>query len=81
MGYAVVQKARCPRLEAVAILVGVRLLGDGARLGSHAVVLHATWSEACMPSCRLRVISSNKDRNIYELRYFNIDNNEGEDEE
>ena len=34
-----------------------------------------------MPSCRLRVISSNKDRNIYELRYFNIDNNEGEDEE
>ena len=38
-------------------------------------------SEACMPSCRLRVISSNKDRNIYELRYFNIDNNEGEDEE
>ena len=30
---------------------------------------------------RLRVISSNKDRNVYELRYFNIDNNEAEDEE
>ncbi|RZC52560.1 hypothetical protein C5167_020984 [Papaver somniferum] len=29
----------------------------------------------------LRVIASNKDRNIYELRYFNIAENEGEDEE
>ena len=42
MGYAVVQKARCPQLEAVAILVGVRILGDVARLGSDAV-LHAIW--------------------------------------
>ncbi|KAK9289198.1 hypothetical protein L1049_017672 [Liquidambar formosana] len=29
----------------------------------------------------LRVIASNKDRNVYELRYFNIAENEGEDEE
>ena len=30
----------------------------------------------------IRVISSNKDRNVYELRYFNIENDEpGEDEE
>ncbi|KAF5840813.1 ribosomal protein L22e [Dunaliella salina] len=29
----------------------------------------------------LRVIASNKDRNVYELRYFNIADNEGEDEE
>ncbi|KAJ0976280.1 hypothetical protein J5N97_018245 [Dioscorea zingiberensis] len=29
----------------------------------------------------LRVIASNKDRNIYELRYFNIAENEGEEEE
>ena len=29
----------------------------------------------------LRVISSNKDRNVYELRYFNIAENEGEEEE
>ncbi|XP_050263939.1 uncharacterized protein LOC126708176 [Quercus robur] len=29
----------------------------------------------------LRVISSNKDRNIYELRYFNIAENEGEEED
>ncbi|XP_059659562.1 large ribosomal subunit protein eL22y-like isoform X2 [Cornus florida] len=29
----------------------------------------------------LRVISSNKDRNVYELRYFNIAENEGEDED
>ncbi|GAX85092.1 hypothetical protein CEUSTIGMA_g12512.t1 [Chlamydomonas eustigma] len=29
----------------------------------------------------LRVIASNKDSNVYELRYFNIDNNEAEDEE
>jgi len=27
------------------------------------------------------VIASNKDRNIYELRYFNIAENEGEEEE
>ncbi|KAK8950186.1 60S ribosomal protein L22-2 [Platanthera guangdongensis] len=29
----------------------------------------------------LRVIASNKDRNIYELRYFNIAENEGEEED
>lgn len=29
----------------------------------------------------LRVIASNKDRNVYELRYFNIANNEEEDDE
>eukprot|EP00236_Picocystis_salinarum_P006421 CAMPEP_0113930736 /NCGR_PEP_ID=MMETSP1159-20121227/6122_1 /TAXON_ID=88271 /ORGANISM="Picocystis salinarum" /LENGTH=213 /DNA_ID=CAMNT_0000931565 /DNA_START=27 /DNA_END=668 /DNA_ORIENTATION=- /assembly_acc=CAM_ASM_000767 len=29
----------------------------------------------------LRVIASNKERNVYELRYFNIAENEGEDEE
>ncbi|CAL5218728.1 g441 [Coccomyxa viridis] len=29
----------------------------------------------------LRVIASNKERNVYELRYFNIADNEGEDEE
>jgi large subunit ribosomal protein L22e len=29
----------------------------------------------------LRVISSNKDRNVYELRYFNIAENEGEEED
>jgi predicted solute-binding protein len=29
----------------------------------------------------LRVIAHNKDRNTYELRYFNIAENEGEDEE
>ncbi|KAL9272264.1 Large ribosomal subunit protein eL22z-like protein [Drosera capensis] len=29
----------------------------------------------------LRVIAANKDRNVYELRYFNIAENEGEDEE
>ena len=29
----------------------------------------------------LRVISSNKDRNVYELRYFNIAEQEGEDED
>ncbi|KAK4744547.1 hypothetical protein SAY87_010859 [Trapa incisa] len=29
----------------------------------------------------LRVIASNKDRTIYELRYFNIAENEGEDED
>ncbi|MBA0679635.1 hypothetical protein Goari_011392 [Gossypium aridum] len=29
----------------------------------------------------LRVIASNKDRNVYELRYFNIAENEGEEEE
>lgn len=29
----------------------------------------------------LRVIASNKDRRVYELRYFNIADNEGEDEE
>lgn len=29
----------------------------------------------------LRVIASNKDRNIYELRYFNIAENEAEEED
>lgn len=29
----------------------------------------------------LRVIASNKDRNVYELRYFNIAENEGEEED
>lgn len=29
----------------------------------------------------LRVIASNKDRNVYELRYFNIAENEAEDDE
>ncbi|MQL77312.1 hypothetical protein Taro_009735 [Colocasia esculenta] len=29
----------------------------------------------------LRVIASNKDRNMYELRYFNIAENEGEEED
>ena len=29
----------------------------------------------------LRVISSNKDRSVYELRYFNIAENEGEEDE
>ncbi len=29
----------------------------------------------------LRVIASNKDRNVYELRYFNIADNETEDED
>ncbi|CAK9196083.1 unnamed protein product [Sphagnum troendelagicum] len=29
----------------------------------------------------LRVIASNKDRNVYELRYFNIADNEAEDED
>lgn len=29
----------------------------------------------------LRVIASNKDRSMYELRYFNIAENEGEDED
>jgi large subunit ribosomal protein L22e len=29
----------------------------------------------------LRVIASNKDRNVYELRYFNIAENEEADEE
>ncbi|KAL0418848.1 UNVERIFIED_CONTAM: 60S ribosomal protein L22-2 [Sesamum radiatum] len=29
----------------------------------------------------LRVISSNKDRNVYELRYFNIAEQEGEEED
>jgi large subunit ribosomal protein L22e len=29
----------------------------------------------------LRVIASNKDRTVYELRYFNIAENEAEDEE
>eukprot|EP00898_Chlorokybus_atmophyticus_P008279 jgi/Chlat1/8452/Chrsp80S07859 len=29
----------------------------------------------------LRVIASNKDRNVYELRYFNIAENEAEEEE
>ncbi|KAL9660565.1 hypothetical protein QQ045_025381 [Rhodiola kirilowii] len=29
----------------------------------------------------LRVIASNKDHNVYELRYFNIAENEGEDDE
>ncbi|CAL8470222.1 g9764 [Coccomyxa elongata] len=29
----------------------------------------------------LRVIASNKDRNVYELRYFNIADNEAEEEE
>lgn len=29
----------------------------------------------------LRVIASNKDRNMYELRYFNIADNEAEDED
>ena len=29
----------------------------------------------------LRVIASNKERNVYELRYFNIAENEGEEEE
>ena len=28
-----------------------------------------------------RVIASNKDRNVYELRYFNIPENGGEDED
>lgn len=29
----------------------------------------------------LRVIASNKDRTVYELRYFNIAENEGEEED
>lgn len=29
----------------------------------------------------LRVIASNKDRNVYELRYFNIAEKEGEEED
>lgn len=29
----------------------------------------------------LRVIASNKDRNVYELRYFNIAENDAEDDE
>ncbi|XP_062190638.1 large ribosomal subunit protein eL22z-like [Phragmites australis] len=29
----------------------------------------------------LRVIAANKDRNVYELRYFNIAENEGEEED
>ncbi|KAF5201056.1 60S ribosomal protein L22-2 [Thalictrum thalictroides] len=29
----------------------------------------------------LRVIASNKDRNVYELRYFNIAENEAEEED
>eukprot|EP00803_Ostreobium_quekettii_P005751 evm.model.scf_732EXC.6 EVM.evm.TU.scf_732EXC.6 scf_732EXC:26953-29118(+) len=29
----------------------------------------------------LRVIASNKDRSVYELRYFNIADNEGEEED
>ncbi|PWA63281.1 60S ribosomal protein L22-2 [Artemisia annua] len=29
----------------------------------------------------LRVIASNKDHNVYELRYFNIAENEGEEED
>ena len=29
----------------------------------------------------LRVIASNKDRSVYELRYFNIAENEGEEED
>mmetsp|Transcript_12868 Transcript_12868/g.47052 ORF Transcript_12868/g.47052 Transcript_12868/m.47052 type:complete len:122 (+) Transcript_12868:51-416(+) len=29
----------------------------------------------------LRVIASNKDRNVYELRYFNIADNDAEDDE
>merc|ERR1711976_244317 len=29
----------------------------------------------------LRVIAPNKDRNVYELRYFNIDENDAEDDE
>ena len=29
----------------------------------------------------LRVIASNKERNVYELRYFNIADNENEEEE
>ena len=29
----------------------------------------------------LRVIAANKDRNLYELRYFNIAENEGEEED
>ncbi|KAJ8749896.1 hypothetical protein K2173_013811 [Erythroxylum novogranatense] len=29
----------------------------------------------------LRVIASNKDRNVYELRYFNIAENKGEEED
>ncbi|GBG64308.1 hypothetical protein CBR_g41227 [Chara braunii] len=29
----------------------------------------------------LRVIASNKDRNVYELKYFNIQDNEAEEEE
>jgi large subunit ribosomal protein L22e len=29
----------------------------------------------------LRVIASNKDRGVYELRYFNIAENEAEDDE
>jgi large subunit ribosomal protein L22e len=29
----------------------------------------------------LRVIASNKDRNVYELRYFNIAENDGEEED
>ncbi|XP_078445227.1 large ribosomal subunit protein eL22z-like [Wolffia australiana] len=29
----------------------------------------------------LRVIASNKDRNVYELRYFNIAENEGDEED
>ena len=29
----------------------------------------------------LRVIASNKERNVYELRYFNIADNEGDDDE
>ncbi|XP_021912153.1 60S ribosomal protein L22-2 [Carica papaya] len=29
----------------------------------------------------LRVVASNKDRGVYELRYFNIDENEGEEED
>jgi large subunit ribosomal protein L22e len=29
----------------------------------------------------LRVIASNKDRNVYELRYFNIADNEAEEED
>eukprot|EP00983_Pelagomonas_calceolata_P002209 75001-Pelagomonas_calceolata.AAC.2 len=52
--------------------------------------IHVETRECCMqltPPCLflvrdwLRVIASNKDRNVYELRYFNIADNEGEDEE
>ncbi len=58
---------------------------------AHINVIHLCLNVCIFKECQsnvafqvrdwLRVIASNKDRNVYELRYFNIADNEAEDEE